>query len=213
VSIFRHISTKPWLLDERPSHVIHPGLASRTSTTKSGLRLFLAVITALFALLSVAYIENTTLAYWTPLREPQLLWLNTAILVVSSLTIQKARNLAGKDLQIPARRLLIASAVLAVAFLFGQMFAWLELLQLGYFASVNPSYAFYYLMTALHGLHIFGGVTVLVFALDRAYREDNVDTIKRTVQLCATYWHYLLLVWVALFAMMLMDNTSILDKI
>lgn len=213
MSIFRHISTKPWVLDTRPPNVIHPGMASRTPTTKGGLRLFLAVVTMLFALMSVAYLENTTLPYWTPIREPQLLWLNTAILVFSSLTMQMARNFSGKNLHVQARRVLIASVVLATAFLFGQMFAWLELSQQGFFASVNSAYAFYYMMTAIHGLHIFGGVSVLIIALDRAYRADNVDTINRTIQLCTTYWHYLLLVWVVLFAMMLMDNGTIIDGI
>ena len=213
MNFFRQIAIKPWLSDQRPANEIHPGMASRTSTTKRGLWLFLFVVTALFGLMSVAYLENTTLAYWTPLREPQLLWLNSAILVLSSLTIHWARNLALRSSLLQARRVLIASTFLAVAFLFGQMFAWLELLENGYFASVNPSYAFYYMMTALHGLHIFGGVTVLIFALDRAYRKDDDEAMIRTVQLCATYWHYLLMIWVVLFAMMLMDNGSIIDKI
>ena len=213
MNFFRQIAIKPWLSDQRPANVIHPGMASREATTKRGLWLFLFVVTALFALMSVAYLENTTLAQWTPLREPRLLWLNSAILVFSSITIHWARNLAAKNMLSQARRVLIASTVLAVAFLFGQMFAWLELWEYGYFASVNPSYAFYYMMTALHGLHIFGGVTVLIFALDRAFRKDDEEAMIRTIQLCATYWHYLLMIWVVLFAMMLMDNGTIIDKI
>lgn len=213
MSILRHISVKPWVLDNRPANEIHPGMASRTSTTKGGLRLFLVVVTALFTLMSVAYLENTTLPFWTPIREPQLLWLNTVFLVLSSISIHWAQKLAGKGMQIQARRWLIVSAVLAVAFLFGQVLAWLELFENGYFASENPAYAFYYLMTAVHGLHIFGGVSVLSLALDRVYREANVDSINRTIRLCATYWHYLLLVWIILFAMMLMDNSRIIDQI
>ncbi|MBL4872367.1 MAG: cytochrome c oxidase subunit 3 [Rhodobacteraceae bacterium] len=188
-------------------------MASRTSATKSGLRLFLVVVTALFTLMSVAYLENTSLSFWTPIREPQLLWLNTVFLIFSSITIHRAQKLAGEGMHIQARRWLIFSAVLAVAFLFGQMLAWIELFQNGYFASENPAYAFYYLMTAVHGLHIFGGVTVLSFALDKVYREDNLESINRTIRLCATYWHYLLLVWIILFAMMLMDNSRIIDQL
>lgn len=206
MSVLRHISAKPWLSDARPAHVIHPGMAPRTSTTKGGLQLFLAVVTVLFLLISIAFLENTSLPQWTPLHEPRLLWYNTAILVLSSLTIQYAHALARKNKPERARQFLIISAVLTTVFLYAQVFAWNELLQEGFVASVNPAYAFFYLMTGLHGLHILGGVTVLILALGRISQDFSLKSVAATTRLCAIYWHYLLLVWIVLFGLLVVDN-------
>lgn len=206
MSFLRHISDKPWIPDHRPTVEIHSGMATRAATTKRGLVLFLSVVTVLFLLISIAYLENTSLPEWKPLREPQLLWYNTAILAVSSLTMQYARMLAQKNMPIRARQMLVISAILAVAFLYAQVFAWHELLQQRFFASTNPAYAFFYLMTGLHGIHILGGVSVLILAIGKISNDNNLDAVADMTRLCAIYWHYLLLVWVVLFALLLVDN-------
>ena len=64
---------KPWLVDSRPAEVIHSGSAARMATLRSGLWLFLAVVTALFLLLSSAYFGRMSMPDWTPMQEPRLL--------------------------------------------------------------------------------------------------------------------------------------------
>ena len=199
---------KPWLTDSRPAEVIHSGGAARMTTLRAGLWLFLAVVTALFALLSSAYFGRMSMPDWTPLQEPRLLWLNTGLLVLSSLAMQWAATSAHRERTAGVRAGLVTGGVLAVAFLAGQIVAWQQLSKLGYFATANPAYAFFYVITALHALHIMGGLVVLGVAADNAWRSDNAAAMRRAARLCAIYWHFLLVVWAVLFAFMLADNSG-----
>ena len=199
---------KPWLTDSRPAEVIHSGGAARMTTLKAGLWLFLAVVTALFALLSSAYFGRMSMPDWAPLQEPRLLWLNTGLLVLSSFAMQWAATSAHRERTAGVRAGLLTGGVLAVAFLVGQIVVWRHLSELGYFATANPAYAFFYVITAVHALHITGGLVVLGVAADNAWRSDDAAAMRRAARLCAIYWHFLLVVWVALFAFMLADNSG-----
>ncbi len=204
---------KPWLLDSRPAEVIHSGGATRMTTLRAGLWLFLAVVTALFALLSSAYFGRMSMPDWTPLQEPRLLWLNTGLLVLSSFAMQWAATSAHRERTAGVQAGLLTGGVLAVAFLAGQIVAWQQLFDLGYFATTNPAYAFFYVITAFHGLHITGGLVVLGAADDSAWRRDDAASMRRAARLCAIYWHFLLVVWAALFALMLADNSGAIQII
>ncbi len=199
---------KPWLADPRPAEVIHEGSAPRMTTLRAGLWLFLAVVTALFALLSSAYFGRMSMPDWTPLQEPRLLWLNTGLLVLSSFAMQWAATSAHRERTAGVRTGLLIGGVLAVAFLAGQIVAWQQLSKLGYFATANPAYAFFYVITAVHALHILGGLVVLGVAADNAWRSDDAAAMRRAARLCAIYWHFLLMVWAVLFAFMLADNSG-----
>ena len=205
---FKALMEKPWLVDPRPAEAIHGGSAARMTTLKAGLWLFLAVVTALFLLLGSAYFGRMSMPDWTPLQEPRLLWLNTGLLVLSSFAMQWAATSAHRERMAGVRAGLLTGGVLAVAFLAGQIAAWRQLSELGYFATQNPAYAFFYMITALHGLHITGGLVVLGAAADHAWRRDDAATMRRAARLCAIYWHFLLVVWAALFALMLADNSG-----
>ncbi len=199
---------KPWLADSRPAEVIHSGGAARMTTLRAGLWLFLAVVTALFALLSSAYFGRMSMPDWAPLQEPRLLWLNTGLLVLSSFAMQWAATSAHRERTAGVRTGLLTGGVLAVAFLAGQIVAWQQLSKLGYFATANPAYAFFYVITAVHALHILGGLVVLGVAADHAWRSDDAAAMRRAARLCAIYWHFLLMVWAVLFAFMLADNSG-----
>ncbi len=199
---------KPWLADTRPAEVIHSGSAARMATLRSGLWLFLAVVTVLFLLLSSAYFGRMSMPDWTPLQEPRILWLNTGLLILSSFAMQWAATSAHRERMAGVRAGLLTGGVLAVAFLAMQIVAWRQLFELGYFATENPAYAFFYVITTLHGLHILGGLVVLGVAADRAWRSDDAAAMRRAARLCAIYWHFLLVVWAGLFALMLADNSG-----
>ena len=92
---------------------------------------------------------------------------------------------------------------MAVAFLVGQFMAWGVLRAGGYYAASNPANAFFYLLTAVHGIHLLGGLYVWARTMSRCWRGVEVAQIRLSVELCSIYWHYLLLVWLALFALML----------
>lgn len=159
-----------------------------------GLWLFLAVATMLFAAFISAYVVRMGSSDWHSLPKPGLLWVNTAILLLSSAALQWARLCERQGDTKNAKLGFIAGAVLSALFLFGQIWAWLVLHKLGYFLDTNPSSSFFYLLTAVHGLHLLGGLGVAAW---------TVRTRER-FQLFVTYWHFLTIVWVVLFALIVL---------
>lgn len=176
---------------------------------KIGLWVFLAVITSLFSLFISAYYMrmghgHSDVHDWHPLVEPPVLWLNTAMLILGSVAMQWTRaKIAQGNLPL-ARSGLLAGGLLTLAFLIGQFIAWREIRLSGFFTPNNPAIAFFYLLTAVHGVHLLGGLYVWARTLIRMRRKDiEAIDVRLSVELCTVYWHYLLLVWLVLFALLL----------
>jgi cytochrome c oxidase subunit 3 len=172
---------------------------------------FLAVATSFFALLVSAYFirmsprleQGVVLKDWRPVIEPSILWLNTAALLASSIGMQLARAAVGRGDVARARAGMFAGGVFALAFLAGQLLAWRQLQAAGYYAAGNPANAFFFVLTALHGLHLIGGLVVWGRTVSRLPRQGAAPgTTRLAVELCAVYWHYLLIVWLVLFALL-----------
>jgi cytochrome c oxidase subunit 3 len=200
VSIFRVLSTKPWVAERGYVSDSH---GFSLPTAKVFLSIFLGVVTAIFGLLTAAYFIRMTYADWQSLPVPALLWLNTAILILSSVALQWARTSAGHQQADRVRWGLLAGGALAFAFLVGQFLVWQQLGSLGYFVDTNPSNSFFYLITGLHGLHLLGGLVAWLRASLRLWRGAETDKIRMSVELCAVYWHFLLLVWLVMFGLLL----------
>jgi cytochrome c oxidase subunit 3 len=81
--------------------------------------------------------------------------------------------------------------------------AWRQLDAAGYFVASNPANSFFYLLTAIHGLHVLGGLVALARATGKVWRTADPGRVRLSVELCAVYWHFLLVVWLALFALLL----------
>ncbi len=90
-----------------------------------------------------------------------------------------------------------------IVFLVGQWLAWQQLAALGYFIDSNPSNGFFYMLTAAHGLHLIGGLVAWIRAVIRSQRAAEIGRIRMILELCAIYWHFLLLVWLVLFGLIL----------
>ena len=204
MSLFQQLTEKPWVTGQGTVVDLHGRRAFSLPTAKVGLSVFLAVVTVIFSLLAVVYSERMALGDWRPLPEPWVLWLNTAILILSSVALQWARVSANRGEIDGVRVGLLVGGVLAFAFLAGQLLAWQQLAALGYFAATNPANAFFYLITALHGLHLLGGLVAWGRTTAKMRRGDQVVEVCLSVELCAIYWHFLLMVWLVLFALMLL---------
>ena len=203
MGFLRHLTTKPWLTGV--GEVLPRGDMIALPKAKFGLRVLMAVITVLFTLLVTAYSERMEFGGdWRPLPEPWLLWLNTAALVLSSAGLQWASVSAKRGRMDGVRKGLLAGGACAFAFLAGQLLAYRELVDLGYFVSSNPANSFFYLITALHGLHLLGGLVAWGRTADKVRRGVEVAKVRMSVELCATYWHFLLLVWLVLFTLLLL---------
>jgi cytochrome c oxidase subunit 3 len=201
--LFRQtINVKPWI-ERRPIESVHGDVSFSLPPVKVGLWVFLAVATSLFALLVSAYYMRMAGTDWTTLAVPKGLWLNTAVLFLSSVAMQWTRSAAKRGAMDQVKKGLIASGVFSFCFLAGQLWVWQQLSASGYFVTSNPANAFFYLLTALHGLHLLGGLWVWGKTTGRVWRGVEVGAVRLSVELCTVYWHYLLLVWVALFALLL----------
>lgn len=199
--LLRNVTEMPWAQAGIPEGSKAPEENSPYAR-KVALVMFLAVVTSIFFLFGMAYIERMELADWQPLEEPTILWVNTVLLIAASVAMQMARKSAidGKG---SVQLRLLAAGVLVILFLLGQWLAWNVLRVAGYYASTNPAYAFFFLLTALHGIHLAGGLYVWARTLWRSRREAEAERVRQSIELCSVYWHYLLMLWLVLFALLL----------
>jgi cytochrome c oxidase subunit 3 len=155
-------------------------------------------IFAFFTSLIIAYYwRSRRPPYWDPIQLPGTLWVSTAVILASSGTFEAARRLFRKGQWRIASRLLVITGCLGMAFLASQITAWRQLVDQGAYLSQNPHSSFFYLFTGLHALHLVGGLVVLfVVILGRSKRRELVDV-------SANYWHFLGVLWLILFAVLL----------
>ena len=194
------LNVRPWVSQRSVASVDG---ALQLPKVKVGLWVFLAVATSLFALLISAYHMRMMESDWAKLPVPKVLWLNTTVLILSSVSMHWTRTAARRGDIDGVRDGLVAAGVFAFSFLAGQLWAWQQLNASGYFIAANPANAFFYLLTALHGMHLLGGLWVWGKTTVKVLRGVEVGKVRLSVELCAMYWHYLLLVWLVLFAVLL----------
>lgn len=202
MSFLRKITSKPW---EHAGEMqgVHGEFVVVRSAGQMGLWLFLAVVSSMFALFIISYYTRSQFPDWERLTDPGILWINTGVLVLASIALQMASNAARRDAVVSMRNALIAGGLLTLAFVFGQLIAWDQLATAGFYAADNPAIAFFYLFTGLHALHLLGGLWFMILLGFRLNRPQQKEKARQTVTLCATYWHYLLLVWLVLFFLLL----------
>jgi len=196
------LNSQPW--DAHDPLENQPGRGVlNVDPAKVGLLSFIAVVTSLFALFLSAYLMRMKLGDWLPVAEPNLLWLNTAILVLASVAFQLTRGAARRGQPLTVKVGLAVGGACTILFLLGQLIAWQQLHTSGFFVTSNPANSFFYLLTALHGLHLIGGMWVWGRTTTRMLTGADAQSVRLSVELCTVYWHYLLLVWIGLFALLL----------
>jgi cytochrome c oxidase subunit 3 len=201
MGLFSKVTEMSWLEQGLPEEGADTGTFP-SSAKRIALNVFLAVVTSIFFLFFMAYIERMELFDWNPIQEPELLWVNTALLVLGSVFMQRARK-ASESPDKPLTVSLMLGGLMAVAFLVGQYMAWEELRAAGFYTATTPASSFFYLFTALHGVHLLGGVYVWFRTVIRNHRGAERSDIAASIELCSVYWHYLLLLWLVLFTLML----------
>ena len=195
-------NTQPWVAEVVGETAHHGPLG--TNTRLIALLGLLAVVSSFFALILSAYALRMELGDWVPLTEPQLLWTNTVMLILASIVFQWTRNAAVKDQQSRLAPGLLLTGLLTTAFVVGQLVAWQQLQSSGQFITSNPSNAFFYFLTGAHAVHIIGGMYVWARATAKVVLgKGDALVIARSIELCAIYWHFLLLVWLVLFGLLL----------
>ena len=172
-------------------------------------RLFLVVVSVIFLLMSIAYLERSRVSDWqwlagfagSPLSNLSQLWINTALLAASSVALQWGR-MAGAHADDGQAKLAVAlGGLLALAFLSGQWSVWQDLTSRGHSAAANPANGFFYMITGVHGAHLAGGLLVLAIVAARLWR-NGVQRARTSLALTSVYWHFLFVVWLAMFALL-----------
>ncbi len=205
IFLVRKLTAKPWIAVSDTDDIgdIH---AVTRPAPKIGLWVLFGSLSSLFALFCTAYLMRMDPHHhgsdWYPIEVPNMLWFNTGLLVLASAAMQMAfwAERAGNIVRLKIR--LAAGGLLTIAFLAGQLLAWQQLKQSSYFDMVNPAVGFFYLLTAVHGLHLLGGLYVWAKTGIRLWSKNEIEPGSLSVELCTVYWHFLLLVWFILFALL-----------
>jgi cytochrome c oxidase subunit 3 len=214
--LIRKLNTKSW---ERHGSSVHVRSARgdlgevNVPPHRIALWVFLAVITSLFGLFISAYFirmghghgaDHGAITDWHSVSKPPILWFNTAMLVLSSVAMQMARGALKFNKRTRVNGYLVAGGVFAILFIAGQLIGWQQLHASGYGMTQGPAGAFFYVLTGVHGLHLLGGLIVWLKTVIRMRkREVELIDVRLSIELCTVYWHYLLLVWLVMFTLLL----------
>jgi len=173
-----------------------------------GIWVGLASILMLFVALTSAYIVRSVPALgggengWLPIAMPPVLWLNTVVLLLSSVSIEFARRALKRNDYGRFKSWISLTTLFGVAFLAGQLIAWQQLAAQGVFINSHPHSSFFYLLTSLHGLHLLGGVIALAYVTVAALRMRIGFKRRTAVDVTAIYWHFMDGLWVYLFGLL-----------
>ncbi len=186
-------------------HFLDP--PSSANRYRLGTWVAMASILMLFTALSSAYIVRAASSSdWQPLAMPRILLLSSALLLVSSATLESARRKLKHAASNAYKSWLLLTVVLGIGFLVSQLIAWRQLAKQGVYIASNPHSSFFYLFTAAHGVHLLGGLTALGYLSlrSRAPREDQSALTKEQAKADAVtlYWHFMDFLWLYLFVLL-----------
>ncbi|MCS7223794.1 MAG: cytochrome c oxidase subunit 3 [Armatimonadetes bacterium] len=172
-------------------------------TAQLGLWLFLGALAMFFAAFISAYLVRLPSPDWRSFTKPPVLWFNTAVLILSSIFLHASQIQIRKDNHKTFLIWLLLGTFFGLVFLGGQWIAWLTLQRQGVYLPTNPSSSFFYVLTGAHGVHLLGGLILLTLVCLRALRGKSLHFVASTLGLTTTYWHFLTVVWLALFGVLL----------
>lgn len=206
----------------------YPNYGARLRRARLGLICGMITVSMLFISLTSAYIVRRGLPTFDAVKqgyvrdwgEVPLPWLllgiNTAILLISSITMEGARrNIARRAALAPVQSIpgvslgeeknfpwLATTVILGFGFLLGQWLAWGELKARGFFVNTNPDASFIYLLTAAHALHLTGGIIAMIWAGITSLLHRPIEARRIAIDITAWYWHFMAVLWVYVFALL-----------
>jgi cytochrome c oxidase subunit 3 len=209
--------------NESPGRQHRPG--ERLTTYRLGLFFALGAVFMFFiGIVSVFFVSQTSAHFdayshyvneWLPIPVPRILWLNTLVLLLSTVTVEIARRHMfhqidameewfglGKPTSRRALPWLVATLILGLLFLSGQAVAWRQLAAEHVFFRSNPSSHSFYIMTVAHAIHLSVGVAGLVAALIGLYAFKKIEDRQIMVDCAAWYWHSMGALWLCLFLLL-----------
>lgn len=174
----------------------------REGAYPAGLMGVLATVTMLFAAFTAALLVRRAGHDWVPVDLPRIVWVNAAVIMASSIAVELGRQAARVGMQPLAYTRIAGGLVLGALFLTGQVMAWRALAARGVFIPTTPHAAFFYLLSAVHGLHVLGGLGALAWAVRRLARSPGLPLARASLAQVAVFWHFVGALWLYLLAVL-----------
>ena len=211
--LFGTLTQKPWEKEQMVSDDYHQGKTFNISTQTSAVIVIFGASTVLFTLVVTGYLYSIPAGQDTEyLLKPNLLWINTLILLSVTYFFNKiTKDLKKNNTQKIKNNLLIVG-FLSYLFLFGQTFFWFQLMKSGNYVSTNSYFSSFYIFTALHGLHLLGGLFFWgkVFSKTNKLKQEEIINEKKNIDALSLYWTFLLIVWIVFFLIMYVFNDTVI---
>jgi cytochrome c oxidase subunit III len=178
--------------------------SANAEAARSGIWVGICAITMSFmAFTSALYVRQGSSADWTHIVLPPILYVNTLALLLSSAALEMSRRalVTGSVIDLSAvrkgLRWLTATLALGLFFVAGQYEAWRQLAAQGLYLATNANSSFYYVLTAMHGLHLLAGIAALLFVMGRLLAAGRMFR-RSTFEATAIYWHFMGVLWLYL---------------
>ncbi|MDA8846383.1 cytochrome c oxidase subunit 3 [Candidatus Pelagibacter sp.] len=211
--LFGTLSDKPWEKEQMESDNHHQGKTFDISLQTSAVIVIFGVSTVLFTLVVTGYLYSIPVTQDTEyLLKPNLLWLNTLVLLYVAYFFNKITNDLKKNNFEKIKRNLLIVGFLSYTFLFGQILFWFQLMKNGNYVSTNNYFSSFYIFTALHGLHLLGGLFFWgkVFSKVNKLKKEEIIKEQKSIDALSLYWAFLLIVWCVFFLIMYVFNDTVI---
>ena len=212
--LFGTLAQKPWEKDQMVLDTSHTGKTFDISSQKSAVIIIFGIATVLFSLIFTAYIYSIPPGQDTMyLLKPNLLWVNTLILFFVAYFFSKITKDLEKKKTLKIKKNLIIVGGLSYLFLFGQLIFWTQLMKNGNYVTTNTYFSSFYIFTALHGLHLLGGLFFWGKVSSRVLKleQNKILDEEKNISALSWYWTFLLIVWLGFFLMIYVFNDTFID--
>ena len=212
--LFGALTEKPWEKNQALIDNTHTGRTFNLSNQMSVVIIIFGVSTTLFSLIFTAYLyslppeQDTTF-----ILKNNLLWINTLVLIIVTFFFNKISSDLKKNITNKIKTNLIYVGVLSYLFLFLQLILWYKIMKSGYFVSTNTYFSSYYFFTALHGIHLLGGLFFWGKVSSRIFKLNEKDYTKeeKNINALSIYWLFLFIVWLVFFIIMFVYNDAVIE--
>ena len=212
--LFGTLLQKPWDKDQMVLDTSHTGKTFDISSQKSAVIIIFGIGTVLFSLIFTAYIYSIPPGQDTMyLLKPNLLWANTIILFFVAYFFSRiTKDLEKKETSKVKKNLIIVGG-LSYIFLFGQLIFWTQLMKSGNYVTTNTYFSSFYIFTAIHGLHLLGGLFFWGKVSSRVLKleQNKILDEEKNISALSWYWTFLLVVWLGFFLMIYVFNDTFID--
>ena len=212
--IFGTLAEKPWEANQAAIDTKHSGQTFNLSNQMSAVIIIFGISSVLFSLIFTGYLYSLPPGQDTTfILKTNLVWINTLVLILVTYFFDKIRREFNKSLPKKLKKNLLVVGALSYIFLLLQLLLWYQLMIDGKFVSTNTYFSSFYFFTALHGIHLLGGlffwgkVTSKIFKLE----EKDYKNEEKSITALSVYWLFLFIVWFAFFTIMFVYNDAVID--